>query len=118
MNVLDYPFTVRRLSEEEGGGFVIEFPDLSGCISDGASIEEAIAHGYDAVACWIKAARELGRDIPSPSGELSGRWLQRVPKSLHARLASRAKNEGVSLNTLVIALISEAIGRRDVATKN
>jgi len=49
---LDYPFQVRPLTEEEGGGYLIEFPDLPGCLSDGATIEEAIANGADALRSW------------------------------------------------------------------
>lgn len=46
--------------------------------------------------------------VPRPSeGGLSGKWVQRVPKSLHARLTRRAKAEGVSLNTLVLSMILE-----------
>ena len=39
---IKYPFEIRQLSEEEGGGYLISFPDLPGCISDGETIEEAI----------------------------------------------------------------------------
>lgn len=38
-NILDYPFTIRHLSKEDGGGYLIEFPDLPGCMSDGETIE-------------------------------------------------------------------------------
>ena len=44
---------------------------------------------------------------------MSGKWVQRVPQSLHAKLAARAEKEGVSLNTLVVSLIAEGLGRRD-----
>ncbi|MBV9991494.1 MAG: toxin-antitoxin system HicB family antitoxin [Alphaproteobacteria bacterium] len=37
----------------------------------------------------------------------------RAPRSLHQRLASRAKAEGVSLNTLAVTLLAEGLGRRD-----
>lgn len=114
---LDYPFTIRPLSEEDGGGYLIEFPDLPGCMSDGDSIEEAVANGADAMHGWIEAMRAAGREIPPPSvaddGAFSGKWQQRVPKSLHRRLAERAGREGVSLNTLVVSLLSEGLGRRD-----
>jgi antitoxin HicB len=40
-----YPFNIRQLSNEEGGGYLIEFPDLPGCMSDGETIDEAIANG-------------------------------------------------------------------------
>lgn len=114
MKTPDYPFTIRQLTQEEGGGFLIEFPDLPGCMSDGETVEEAIDNGKDAVACWIAAAKEAGRDIPKP-GELesqSGKWVQRVPRSMHLRLVKQAKREGVSLNTLVVSMIAEELGKR------
>lgn len=107
-----YPYVIRHLSKEDGGGYAIEFPDLLGCMSDGETIEEAIKNGDEAVQAWIETAEENNRPIPKP-GELanqSGKWVQRVPKSIHFRLVSRAREEGVSLNTLVIALLAESLG--------
>jgi antitoxin HicB len=116
MSDTEYRFTVRPLSEDEGGGYLIEFPDLPGCMSDGETIEEAIANGEDAKRCWIAAMREAGRPIPSPAVEAvesySGKWQLRAPKSLHRRLAERAKREGVSLNTLAVTLLAESLGER------
>jgi predicted RNase H-like HicB family nuclease len=63
---LDYPFQVRPLTDEEGGGYLIEFPDLPGCLSDGETIEAAIANGADALRSWIETARELGDPVPPP----------------------------------------------------
>lgn len=105
-----YAFKIRPLTEKEGGGFLIEYPDLPGCTSDGATIEEAIANGQDAVKCWIEVAESMGREIPQVSSQLpSGKWVQRVPKTLHARLVTEAEREGVSLNALVIALIANGL---------
>ena len=42
-------------------------------------------------------------------------WRQRVPRSLHARLVAKARQEGVSLNTLVTAMIAEGLGERRVS---
>ncbi len=112
----DYRSTIRPLTKAEGGGYLIEFPDLPGCLSDGETIEEALANGMDAKSAWISAMREAGRPIPSPSSEpsqtYSGRWVLRTPKSLHRTLAERAAHEGVSLNTLAVSLLAEAIGHR------
>ena len=118
--VLDYPFTIRHLSEEDGSGYFIEFPDLPGCISDGDTIEEAISNGSEAVSCWLKAAKEMQRTIPEPGAfeNQSGKWVQRVPKSIHFRLVEKAKAEGVSLNTLVIAIISESLGKHKLLQAN
>ena len=111
-----YPFEIHPLSQEEGGGYLISFPDFSECISDGESIEEAIANGFDALSETIAALTEMGLPVPEPgSGGYSGKFVQRVPKSLHARLARRAKQEGVSMNTMVIHLLSDALARRELA---
>lgn len=111
---LKYPFEIRYLSEEEGGGYLISFPDLPGCISDGGTIEEAIKNGIDAVDSWIKTSQEYNDPVPEPgNSQASGRFVQRIPKSLHARLAARAKQEGVSMNALVTAIIAESLGKRE-----
>lgn len=52
---LKYPFRIETISEKDGGGFVIDFPDLDGCISDGETIEEALEMGEDARKSWIIA---------------------------------------------------------------
>lgn len=66
MNIGGYPFNIRTLSKGDGGGFLIEFPDLPGCMSDGNTIEEAIANGADAMEGWIVAMHEAGRAIRPP----------------------------------------------------
>lgn len=59
-------------------------------MSDGETPEEAIANGKDALAAWLKAAQEAGRDVPRPGELPSGKFVARIPRSLHARLAARA----------------------------
>lgn len=54
-----FPFVIRPLEAEEGGGFLIEFPDLPGCISDGETIEQAIENGMDAKAAWLRVQRSI-----------------------------------------------------------
>ena len=110
----DYSIEVRPLTEEEGGGFLATFPDLPGCMADGETPEEAVIEAKDAFECWMEAQKEWRREYPKPTvSGMSGKFLQRLPKSLHAKLVKRAKQEGVSLNTLVLALIAEGIGKRE-----
>jgi antitoxin HicB len=109
---IDYPFEIHPLSKDEGGGYFITFRDLPGCCSDGATPEEAINNGRDALESWLAAAHEFGDKVPKPFSGVSGRFVQRVPRSLHAQLIARAKIEGVSLNTLVVSIVSQGLGQR------
>ncbi len=109
---IEYAFEIRPLSKEEGGGYAITFPDLPGCRSDGATPEGAIKNGRDALESWLAVAREFGDKIPGSFAAVSGRFVERVPWSLHAQLIARAKAEGVSLNTLIVSLVSHGLGQR------
>jgi predicted RNase H-like HicB family nuclease len=62
----DYEVRIRPLSEEEGGGFLAEVPQLPGCMSDGETPQEALEQVYDAIVCWMEAAKEMGRAVPEP----------------------------------------------------
>lgn len=70
MRAQDYVVQVSPLTERDGGGFAAFVPDLPGCMSDGATPEEALRNAYDAVESWLEAAIELGRPVPLPSAEL------------------------------------------------
>lgn len=112
LRIDEYPFTIRPLTQEEGGGFLIEYSDLPGCMSDGETPEEAIRNGRDAVKSYILSCKKYGDPVPKPGATMSGQWRQRVPRSLHARLVDQARSEGVSLNTLVTSLVAEGLGVR------
>ncbi len=96
---------------------MLSFTDFSECISDGETIEEAIQNGMDALAETIAALESLNLAVPEPGsgGSYSGKFIQRVPKSIHARLAIRARQEGVSMNSLVTSILAESLGRREAA---
>jgi len=66
MNPQAYEVDIMPLADEDGGGFTAVVPELPGCRSDGETPREALDNAYDAIACWIEAAREMGRDVPQP----------------------------------------------------
>jgi antitoxin HicB len=106
-----YQFTVRPLSKEEGGGYLVEYPDIPGCMSDGETVEEAIANGREALRDCIAVFRKSGRNVPKPGIE-AAQWRQRLPRTLYLKLTKQAESEGVSINSLVTAIIAEAIGSK------
>ena len=64
----DYPFEVRPLTDAEGGGYLISFPDFAECISDGESVEEAIeAYGR------ASKDEEDQASFPDSVGEIAAR---------------------------------------------
>lgn len=105
----EYPVVIRKLSEAEGSGYLAEFPDLPGCMADGETPEEALAESRDALASYLASIKKHGDSLPTPA---PGVWRQRAPKTLHRRLQMQAEREGVSLNTLVVTLLAEGLGRR------
>jgi antitoxin HicB len=67
-------FEIRPLSDDDGGGYLIEFPDYPGCMADGETPEAAIAEGRDALASYVATLRELGRPVPRPVDEIRTSW--------------------------------------------
>lgn len=111
----NYSFKVEPLKKEDGGGFVIVFPDLPGCMSDGATYEEAIENGREAFQAWMDSMNEDGKSMPKPGSgqEAPAKFVLRLPRSMHERLTTRASAEGVSLNSLVQVYVAEAMGKRE-----
>jgi len=90
------------IEPDVNGGMVVHVPELPGCISQGDNLEDAYKMIEDAKRVWIESALEDGAVIPEPANEdFSGKFVVRVPKSLHKILTEQAKEEGVSLNQYI-----------------
>lgn len=50
--------------------FIVEVPELPGCMADGATYHEALSNAENIIEEWLETARELGRPIPEPRGRL------------------------------------------------
>lgn len=108
----DYSFDLRPLSKAQSGGWLITWPELPGCMSDGETPEAAIENGRDAFAAWMSVRQgslRMAAPKPSASAVKPARFVLRTPKSMHARLVARAEAEGVSLNTLVTTFLAESL---------
>ncbi len=55
---------------EEDKAYIVEVPELAGCIADGDTYEQAVANARLVISEWIETAHELGRPIPKPKGRL------------------------------------------------
>ncbi|HEV7787176.1 MAG TPA: type II toxin-antitoxin system HicB family antitoxin, partial [Thermoanaerobaculia bacterium] len=106
---LSYPIELRR--HPERGGYFASHPDLEGCMAEGATAEEAVAHLADSRELWVETRLERGYPVPEPlDEELSGRLSLRMTPSLHAQLAKLAVRKGVSLNLLINTILAQHVG--------
>lgn len=94
---------------DPGGGYVILFPDLPGCMTQVENIDEVGPVADEIRTLWIETTFDMGQDIPLPTypEAFSGKFNVRIPKSLHRDLVHLAEDEGVSLNQLVVSLLSD-----------
>jgi predicted HicB family RNase H-like nuclease len=81
-------------------------------------LEEMI---QDAMRAWVETALEEGQDIPEPRpvDAYSGKFIVRVPRSLHRELITAAERDGVSLNAFALAALAKTVGasgQRDVVS--
>jgi predicted RNase H-like HicB family nuclease len=57
-------YSVVLIPEPEEGGYSVVVPSLPGCVTQGETIEEAIAMAQDAIAGWILVAEKHGEPVP------------------------------------------------------
>ena len=65
------------VEDKDGGGFVVSFPELPGCITCGETVESAVANALDAKKAWLEAAVEISE--PDSLEDYSGQFKLRIP---------------------------------------
>ncbi len=55
---------------EEDQAYIVEVPELPGCMADGETYEQAVRNAEIIIGEWIETAKKLGRLIPQPKGRL------------------------------------------------
>ena len=105
---LPYSIITKKIHDESGVYYYAQVKELDGCQSSGGTLEEVYKNIYEAMEGWIESKLENGFTIPMPQDEnnYSGKFLLRLPKSLHKELALNAEHEGVSLNQYVLYRLS------------
>jgi predicted RNase H-like HicB family nuclease len=105
---LPYNIVIRHITDESGSYYFATVLELDGCMSDGQTYEEAFANIRDAMEGWIETKLENGFSVPDPfsAQKYSGKFVLRLPKTLHARLAIQAEQEGISLNQYALYKLS------------
>ena len=106
---LPYNYIFRKVKDESGEYYFARILELDGCQTTGDTFEEAYANLKEAMEGWIETKLEGGFDIPMPVGydDFSGKFIVRIPKSLHYKLAIEAEQEGISLNQYALYKLSK-----------
>lgn len=106
---LPYNYIVQPITDESGSYFYTRVLELDGCQSTGETFEEAYENLREAMEGWIETKLEGGFEVPLPVGydDFSGKFVVRIPKSLHYRLTIEAEQEGVSLNQYALYKLSK-----------
>ena len=55
------------LEPEREGGFSVWVPGLPGCVSQGESLEEALANIREAIQCYVESAIKNGEELQDES---------------------------------------------------
>lgn len=103
------------LTPEEGGGFFVRFPDVSGALTCGDDRAEALAMAEDALAVALAGYVQQQRDIPIPSPVKEGQKIATLPPLVAAKLAlyTAMRQQGVTKVALAARLgLSESVVRR------
>ncbi len=66
-----YKYELIIFWSEEDGRYVVEVPELPGCMADGLTYEKAIKNAQIIISEWMETAQSLGREIPQPKGRLA-----------------------------------------------
>jgi predicted RNase H-like HicB family nuclease len=105
---LPYHIVIQHLNDESGAYYFATVREFDGCMSHGDTYAEAFENIREAMEGWIETKIANGFPVPEPIDEsqYSGKFVLRLPKTLHARLAQEAEKEGVSLNQYALYRLS------------
>ena len=109
------PYRVEVYPEPDGSGYTAMVPELPGCMTCADTLEELWGMIEEAKRGWLEIALEDGDYVPEPTPveveDYSGKFVVRLPTSLHRELTKRAEQEKTSLNQLVVMLLADGMGR-------
>ncbi len=106
---MHYP--IKLIYSIEDKGFIATIPDLQWCSAFGETEEEAIKEIKIVQKEWLKIAKKEGITIPKPKtiDSYTGKITAKTPKTLHRQLSELANEEGISLNQMIVLLLSDAV---------
>ena len=114
-----FKYSISIKWSDEDNGFIATVPELPGLSAFGGNQVEALSELGVAAQAYLESLKKSGKPVPDVEKAISfsGQLRLRMPKSLHANLADSARNEGVSLNTYIITLLSKRQIAHEISNK-
>ena len=105
-------YSIELLTEADGTycASLVEIPGVTAAGDDPAQTVQMLRDSFE---LWTADARSNGDEVPAPLNQetVSGRFLLRLPRDVHARAAREAARQGTSLNTWIVAAVAERLGQ-------
>lgn len=99
----NFKYRLEIMWSEEDQAFVVNIPELPGCMTHGKTTEEALQMAEEAIEGYLESLKARELPIPEPLSEknFSGKIPLRIDPSLHRNLITKAKISGMSLNKYI-----------------
>lgn len=115
---LKKPYSRVVIPDDESDTYTAHILEFPGCITQGATAQDAYERLEDVAQSWIEVALAMGQDIPLPLSnyEYGGKVALRLPKSLHKQATIVAERNGTSLNQFIVMAIAEQVGASNLCS--
>ena len=105
---LPYTYVIKKVKDETCEYYAGYIEEIYEAKTVGDTIDELYENLRECLILGVEERLKDGEEVPVPAEtEYSGKFILRIPKSLHKYLAESAKNEGVSLNQYALYKLSK-----------
>ena len=109
---MKYPkYRIHFLWSEEDACYVVNVPELPGCMTDGDTIEEAAKNAEEAIESYLMTLKDLKKEFPEPLSKrkFNGKVSLRMDADVHKEAFARALEQRLSLNQLIENAVVEKL---------
>jgi len=105
-------YSIRVFWSDADEAYIATCPEIDDITVVCSTRDQAVADLEEMIDLALASFDEQGwaRPQPQTASSYSGQLRLRLPRSLHQRASDRARMEGCSLNSLLLAYVAEGLG--------